>query len=72
MTPQDQARLLLDRARRVMSGKEIEICEAVASGENPITSIESIPSDDGVKPGYIYRSNEWERITTEFAQYLKP
>lgn len=66
MTPQDQARLLLDRARRVMSGKEIEICEAVASGEQ----VKTTESTEG--PSAPYRSNEWERIATEFAAYLNP
>lgn len=71
MTPQDQARLLLDRARRVMSGKEIEICEAVASGENPNDMV-YICDDRESSATVHYVDKPFQRITTEFAAYLNP
>lgn len=69
MTPQEQAQKLLDKASRVMSQREKDVCQSVVDGVAPTITEQPMESVHGIVKSY--RCNEWERIATEFAAYLK-
>lgn len=58
---QDKAQQLLDKARRTMSGSEIDLCERVARGETHLLDEWTSKEDR--------RFFEW--CLTNFAEYLR-